>query len=225
MKLVVALFQSSLGKKYVMAVTGLVLVLFVIGHLLGNLQVFFGPEKLNQYAALLKASPELLWGVRGALLVAVGLHLLAAALLLRQNSDARIADNERREPVDSTLASRTMIASGIILFSFIVFHLLHYTAHQIDPSYAELRDAAGRHDVYGMVVRGFSNPVVSGFYIFSMGLLCLHISHGASAMLQSLGLRTERNRLWIETAARTLGLVLFIGYTSIPVAVLMKWVQ
>lgn len=225
MKLVVALFQSSLGKKYVMAVTGLVLVLFVIGHLLGNLQIFLGPEKLNQYAEMLEESPGLLWGVRFVLLGAVGLHLLSAALLLRQNSDARIADNERREPVDSTLASRTMIASGIILFSFIVFHLLHYTAHQIDPSYAGLRDAAGRHDVYGMVVRGFSNPVVSGFYILSMGLLCLHISHGASAMLQSLGLRTERNRLWIETAARTLGLVLFIGYSSIPVAVLMKWVQ
>ncbi|MCX7914875.1 MAG: succinate dehydrogenase cytochrome b subunit, partial [Verrucomicrobiae bacterium] len=191
MKLVVAVFQSSLGKKYVMAVTGLVLVLFVIGHMLGNLQVFLGREKLNQYAAVLKASPGLLWGVRGVLLVAVGLHLLSAALLLRQNSDARIVENERREPVDSTLASRTMIASGIILFTFIVFHLLHYTAHQIDPSCAEMRDAAGRHDVYGMVVRGFSNPVVSGFYIFSMALLCMHISHGASAMFQSLGLRTE----------------------------------
>lgn len=225
MKLVVAWFQSSLGKKYVMAASGAVLVLFVIGHMLGNLQIFLGAEKLNQYAATLKASPELLWAVRIVLLGAVGLHLLAAALLLRQNSDARIADNERREPVDSTLASRTMIASGIILFTFVVFHLLHYTAHQIDPSYAELRDAAGRHDVYQMVVRGFSNPVVSGFYIFSMALLCLHISHGASAMFQSLGLRTDRNRRWIETAARTLGLVLFIGYAAIPVAVMLQFVR
>jgi len=225
MNLLVALFRSSLGKKYVMAVSGAALVLFVIGHLLGNLQIFLGPEALNKYAAFLKASPELLWGARAGLLLMVGLHLVSAALLLRQNSDARQAEYEKNDLVAASFASRTMIASGIILFTFIVFHLLHYTALQIDTSFAALRDAQGRHDVYRMVISGFSHRGVSGFYILSMGLLCLHISHGASAMFQSLGLKTDRNRDVLDGAAKTLGLVLFLGYASIPVAVLLKLIH
>ncbi len=225
MNLLVALFKSSLGKKYVMALSGAVLVLFVIAHLLGNLQMFLGPEAINKYAAFLKASPEVLWGARSGLLLMVGLHLFSAALLLRENSDARQAEYEKKDLVAASFASRTMIASGIILFSFVVFHLLHYTALQIDPSFAEMHDAQGRHDVYRMVVSGFSHWWVSGFYILSMGLLCLHLSHGASAMFQSLGLKNERNRCFIDGAAKTLGLVLFIGYSSIPLAVLLKVVK
>jgi len=222
---IVALFRSSLGKKYIMAVSGAALILFVIGHLLGNLQVFLGPEALNKYAAFLKASPEVLWGARSGLLLMVGLHLVSAALLLRENSDARQAAYAKKDLVAASLASRTMIASGIILFSFIVFHLLHYTALQIDPSFAEMRDAHGRHDVYRMVISGFTRWWVSGFYVLSMALLCLHLSHGASAMFQSLGLKNDRNRGFIDAAAKTLGLVLFIGYASIPLAVLFKVVK
>lgn len=225
MNLCAVLFKSSLGKKYVMALSGGVLVLFVIAHLLGNLQVFLGPEAINKYGAFLKASPEVLWGARSFLLLAVGLHLVSAALLLRENSDARQAEYEKKDLVAASFASRTMIASGIILFAFVVFHLLHYTALQIDPSFADLHDAKGRHDVYRMIVSGFSHCWISGFYILSMGLLCLHLSHGASAMFQSLGLKNDRNRCFIDGAAKTLGLVLFIGYASIPLAVLLKVVK
>ncbi len=224
MNLLVALFKSSLGKKYVMALSGVALVLFVIGHLLGNLQVFLGPDAINKYAAFLKASPEVLWGARSGLLLMVGLHLFSAALLLRENSDARQAEYEKKDLVAASFASRTMIASGIILFTFIVFHLLHYTALQIDPSFADLRDAQGRHDVYRMLISGFSHWV-SGFYIFSMALLCLHLSHGASAMFQTLGLKNDRNRACIDGAAKTLALVIFIGYSSIPLAVLFQVVK
>ncbi|HMV48095.1 MAG TPA: succinate dehydrogenase cytochrome b subunit [Blastocatellia bacterium] len=214
------LWQSSIGKKYVMAITGLGLFLFVIIHMLGNLQIYLGPEHINAYAKTLKATPAILWGARLGLLFITVLHITAAAQLTRANRQARPIAYANKKPVASTFAARTMIVSGLTLFAFILFHLAHFTIGLVDPQYLELHDAAGRHDVYRMMVTGFSNPVVSLFYLLSMGLLLFHLSHGVSSLFQSLGLRSKKIVNVLDKLARGSALILFLGNASIPLSIL-----
>jgi succinate dehydrogenase / fumarate reductase cytochrome b subunit len=209
--LVLTLWQSSLGKKYVMAVTGLGLFLFVIIHMLGNMQIFLGQDKLNGYAELLKSNPLVLWGARIGLLTIVTVHIVSALQLARLNRQARPVGYAVGKPVASTFAQRTILA--------------HYTLGLVDPSLHTLLDSKGRPDVYGMVVAGFSNPVVSVFYIVSMGLLLLHLSHGVSSLFQSLGLRNRKTFGFFDKLAKVAALVLFLGNSAIPVAVLLKLIQ
>lgn len=228
MKQITRILQSSLGKKFIMAVTGLALLGFVIGHLLGNLQIFLpgsdgalNGEALNGYAHKLKSMPALLWTARIGLLVIVVAHIVTAVQLTRENRKARgsIAYAEKSAS-GASYASRTMIWSGLIIASFIVYHLLHFTTLTLDPSYADFRTADGHHDVFKMVVTGFSNPFVSGFYILSVGLLCVHLSHGVKAMFQSLGLTRARWESAIGCVAQGLAWIIFVGNSSIPLAVL-----
>jgi succinate dehydrogenase / fumarate reductase, cytochrome b subunit len=218
-------FRSSLGKKYVMAVTGFALLVFVIGHMVGNLQVFLGPDQINAYGNFLQTTPELLWSARAGLLVMVGLHLYAAFTLWAENKAARPVPYGQYEPVASSFASRTMIMSGLIIAAFVIYHLLHYTAqvkavNLTGQDFVPLHDAKGRHDIYRMMVLGFSNPLVSAFYLLGVGLLCVHLSHGASSMFQSIGLKTAPCGRWIDRLALACAIVLFVGYASIPLAVL-----
>ncbi|MCI0392219.1 MAG: succinate dehydrogenase cytochrome b subunit [Acidobacteria bacterium] len=219
------LWRSSLGKKYVMAITGFGLWVFVIIHMLGNLQIFLGPAKLNAYAALLKATPALLWSARIGLLLVATLHILAATQLVLANRRARPIGYEYKKPVDSTFANRTMWISGLIIFAFILFHLAHFTFGWINPQFLRLEDAEGRHNVYQMMIAGFSNPVVSIFYIISMGLLLLHLSHGVSSLFQSLGLRSKKTFGFFNKLAKITALVIFIGNSLIPLAILFHWVR
>lgn len=220
--LLLRLWRSSLGKKYVMAVTGLGLFVFVIIHMLGNLQIYLGPEHLNAYARALKSTPALLWGARIGLLLIAILHVTAAAQLSRTNRQARPVRYVYKKPVASTVASRTMLVSGLVLFAFIVFHLAHFTLGWVDPQYLELRDPIdlSRHDVYRMMIIGFSNPIISLFYLVSMGLLLLHLSHGVSSLFQSLGLRSKKIVGALDKFARGAALVIFLGNASIPLAIL-----
>ena len=218
--LLLQLWHSSLGKKYVMAVTGLGLYLFVIIHMLGNLQIFLGSEKINAYAALLKSNVAVLWGARLGLLGIVVLHVVSALQLTSINRKARPVGYTTGRPVASTFAQRTIVASGLIILSFILFHLAHYTLGLVDPSLLDLRDELGRHDVYRMVVAGFSNPLVSLFYIIAMGLLLLHLSHGVSSLFQSLGLRSKKTFGFFDKLAKASALLLFIGNSAIVIAVL-----
>ena len=218
------LWRSSLGKKYVMAITGLGLWVFVIIHMLGNLQIFLGPEKINAYAALLKATPALLWPARAGLLFIATLHVLAASQLVFANRRARPIGYEFKKPVASTFADRTMWISGLIIFAFILFHLAHFTFGWVNRQFLRLEDPEGRHDVYQMMVAGFSNPLVSTFYIISMGLLLLHLSHGVSSLFQSLGLRSKKTFGFFDKLAKISALALFIGNSMIPLAILFGWV-
>jgi succinate dehydrogenase / fumarate reductase, cytochrome b subunit len=231
MKIILNLFQSSLGKKYIMAVTGMILFLFVLGHMVGNLQVFLGPEAINRYGYFLQSNVELLWPVRLILLSIVGLHIWSAIRLSLENKAARPVGYGQYNPVGSTYASRTMLMSGLIIFCFIVFHILHYTVqvpavnltHQNFTGFMEQLPGQvpnERHDIFKMLVVGFNNPLVSGFYILAMALLCLHLSHGVSSMFQSLGLQNPTYRVILENAARAIAIIIFLGYTSIPVAIL-----
>lgn len=219
------LWRSSLGKKYVMAITGLGLWGFVIIHLLGNLQIFLGPEKINAYGALLKANPAFLWPARIGLLFIAVMHITAATQLVHANRRARPVGYKFKKPVASTFANRTMWISGLIILAFTLFHLGHFTFGFFDPQFLRLEDPEGRHDVYGMMVRGFLNPAVSIFYIISMGLLLLHLSHGVSSLFQSLGLRSKKTFGFFDKLAKITALALFIGNSMIPLAVLFGLVR
>ncbi|MCU0783065.1 MAG: succinate dehydrogenase cytochrome b subunit [Verrucomicrobia bacterium] len=220
------LFRSSLGKKFVMAATGALLVLFVAGHMVGNLQVFLGPEAINRYGHFLQTNLEIIWPVRFGLILLLVLHVWSAARVSRENKAARPVGYlvEPAEPAAS-YASRTMLMSGLIVAAFIIYHLLHFTVqvqaiNLAGKDFLALRDEQGRHDVYAMVILGFQQPLVSGFYIVAIGLLCMHLSHGARAMFQSLGLKTHYWATAVDTSAKIIAWVIFLGYVSIPVAVL-----
>ena len=235
MKPLQLLFQSSIGKKLLMGATGAALFLFVIGHLVGNLQIFLPKEKINAYAHLLHANAGLLWAVRLGLLAIVGVHVWTAIALRAENEAARPSTYEGgRAPYGASWASRYMFMTGLVIAAFVVYHLLHYTA-QITAVNLTGRDfgslvvatgpQAGYKDVHQMLVIGFSQPLVSLFYLVAIGLLCLHLSHGACAMFQSLGLQEGAWRRRLDTAAKALAVALFAGYASIPLAVFLRIVQ
>lgn len=217
------LFNTSIGRKIIMAVTGLALLGFVVGHMLGNLQIFAGQEALNNYAAKLHGLPALLWTARIGLLVVTGLHIWAAVVLTLSNREARKKRYELPGTIQSTYAARTMRYSGFIVLAFIIYHLMHFTAQVTHPEFEALRDAAGRPDVYGMVILGFSSWLVSAFYILSMFLLALHLSHGIQSMLQTFGVRNSGTRSMIGAVSWLFAAVIFVGNSSIPVAVLLGY--
>ena len=225
MNILAFLFNSSLGRKYVMAVTGILLFLFVIAHMLGNLQIFLGPVAINDYAAALKGRPWLLWPARIGLLAVFLLHVAAAIQLALENRQARPVKYAQGKPVASSYAARTIVISGLILLAFIAFHLAHFTFLFIDPRFADLADLMARHDVYRMMVIAFSNPIVSGFYIISMGLLCLHLSHGLASTLQSLGLRSQKTVRGMKVVALVSAGLIFLGNCAIPIAILAGMVK
>ncbi len=210
----------------IVAVTGLVLILFVIGHLLGNLQIFLGPEWINGYAEKLRQLGMLLWVIRGGLLIAVLLHIYYTIRLAIENRRARPERYKRKDTVKATFASRSMVLSGLILLAFIIYHILHFTVRATDPRFNTLPlDPLNHYDIYSMMIYGFQNPLVSGFYLLSMFLLALHLSHGSSSFFQSLGLNNQKLTARLARGGRIFAWLLFLGYSSIPVAVLLGWVK
>ena len=219
------LFQSSVGKKAFMGLTGIVLTGFAVGHLIGNLLIFAGPAALNAYALKLVHLWPLLWLARFVLIVAVVVHIDLAIRLTFQNRSARPVGYAVTKPIQSTFAGRTMLISGLLLLLYVAYHLLHFTFGAADPSIAHLKDAAGHKDVYAMVVRAFQNKPVAFGYIAAMAMLCLHLSHGIGSMFQSLGLTNERLLPKLRVAGRLIAWLLFAGYSVIPVSILLGWVK
>jgi succinate dehydrogenase cytochrome b subunit len=217
---------SSVGRKMIVALTGIILMAFVVGHLIGNLQIFIGPDWINGYAQHLRDLGPLLWVIRGFLLVTVILHIYFTILLAIENRRARPAGYVKKEYVKASFASRHMVASGLVVLAFIVFHLLHFTGHKFNPQFPLLKnDPLNHYDVFSMMVYGFQNVYVSAFYIVGLFLLTLHLTHGASSFLQSLGLNNKKLTPTLASAARIFAWFLFIGYAAIPVAVLLKFIQ
>jgi len=226
MNVVSAFCHSSIGRKMIVAVTGAILILFVIGHLLGNLQIFLGPEWINSYSQHLRDLGPLLWIVRFVLLCTVVLHIYFTILLAIENRRARPESYIDKENVKATWASRHMVASGLVVLAFIIFHLLHFTARKFNPQFPLLKlDPLNRYDVYSMMVYGFQNVYVSAFYVIGLFLLTLHLTHGASSFLQSLGLNNKNLNPRLAFAGRVFAWLLFLGYTSIPVAVLVGLIK
>ena len=210
----------------IVAGTGVILILFVIGHLLGNLQIFLGPEWINAYSQHLRDLGPLLWFIRVFLLITVILHIYFTILLAIENRRARPEPYIDRQYVRASWASRHMVASGLVVLAFIIFHLLHFTARKFNPQFSLLKlDSLNRSDVYSMMVYGFQNVYVSSFYIVGLFLLTLHLTHGSSSFFQSLGLNNQRLTPRLAIGGRVFAWLLFIGYTSIPVAVLLGFIK
>ncbi len=212
------LYQSVIGKKIIMAVTGFILCGFVMGHMIGNLQLFAGPEKLNHYAALLQGLGGALWLIRGILLLSVGLHIAMAIQLTLLKWDARPNAYVKKAAIASTYAARTMIWSGPIVGAFLVYHLLHFTTGQVHPDFV-------KGDVYRNVVTGFQNPAVALFYMIANILLAIHLYHGVWSMFQSLGVAHPRYTPILRNVAMVYGYIIGIGNVSMPLVVLAGLVK
>ena len=253
--------RSSLGKKYVMAVTGVLLIGFVLAHMAGNLLVYLGPDALNSYAAALKAKPYLLWPARVGLVLLFLLHLYVAFRLTYENYAARPQGYVYERTLQASFASRHMMLTGLVLLAFIVYHLAHFTFGlvvradgqvavngqylPVDKNYLDLSEVHpsgsrvyisaldqnyrdidpkkddARHDVYSMVVSGFRNPWISVSYIVAMLFLGLHLWHGGSSWIESLGLGSPAST--IPHASRYLGpilaVIVVVGNCAIPLSV------
>ncbi len=209
---------GSIALKAVMALTGIVLYGFVFVHMVGNLQLYSGPEKINKYAAFLKAAPPLLWGTRITLLAAVALHAFAAFVLWRRNLAARPVGYDRQDFQAAGVTSRTMFWTGPMIGLFVIYHLLHFTLGSAHPQFSHT-------DVYSNVVIGFSNPWVSLFYVLAMVALGFHLFHGGFSLFQTLGLRTPKYEKPMKAVLAVLCTVIVVVNVSFPIAVLAGLVK
>ncbi len=214
-----AFWRAAVGKKIVMAVTGLIMIAFLIGHLAGNLLVFRGAEGLNAYAAFLKHNAGVLWVVRAVLLVSVALHIVAAVQLLALDRKARPQTYEKVEPQAATVASRTMRIGGLIIALFVVFHLLHFTTGTIQPAPFE------EGEVYRNMIGGFQVWWVALLYVVAMIFIGLHLFHGGWSWLRTLGLSRAKRRPLQRPIAAALAIILWAGFTSIPLAIFFGLVR
>ncbi len=210
------IFCSGVGAKGLVAITGLMLTGFVVMHLSGNLLMFAGPDAMNAYAAGLKKLGALLWIARGGLLAAFILHLGLAVKLNLENKAARPQKYAHEATMRATFASTHMVHTGLLMFAFIAYHLAHYTFRIASDDV----NAVPAEDVYGMVVAGFSSPVVSGFYILAMAALAMHLYHGVSSAFQSLGIYHPNINVVTNKLGPIIAAIVFLGFSSIPIAVL-----
>jgi succinate dehydrogenase / fumarate reductase cytochrome b subunit len=211
----VRFYEAAAGKKAVMAVTGVVLFGYVIGHLLGNLQIFIGPDAINSYAHFLHSHEGALWVARVGLLAAVVLHIVASVQLWILNNKARPVAYVKKDNIPASYAARTMKWSGPIIAAFVIFHVLHLTTGDIVPLQAAPADSP---DAYDNVIMGFQHPAIAIFYIIAMVLLCMHLYHGLWSMFQSLGISHPRYTPKLKKGAAILAVSIGTGYISIPIA-------
>jgi len=214
----VRFYESTIGKKAIMAVTGLILFGFLIAHMLGNLQIFLGREVMNHYAETLHGNPALLWSARIILLISVVLHIWASIQLTLIKNEARPVGYVKRANVSSSWASRTMMWSGPIIAGFVVMHLLHLTTGTIHPQFVELH-------AYENLVTGFLVVPIALVYIVAMILMRFHLSHGIWSMFQSMGLSHPRYTPRIKRFADVFSWILVAGFIAVPIAVLSGLVR
>ena len=236
---VCSLFRASIGKKFVMAVTGAVLIGFVTGHLVGNLQIFGPPDKINGYAHFLQSLGPALWAVRIGLLLCVVLHVGIAVQLTIENHQARPQKYDFNHTIRATLSSRTLRWTGGVVLAFIVYHIAQFTVGWVEtgefkanlPGYTMTGDfhllgfpivAKGQevHDVYSMVFLGFAHPCVSLFYIVAVGMLSFHMVHGAESMFQTLGWKSGWWAGLLKKIVVLYCVLYFLGNLAIPGAIL-----
>ena len=216
---VLGFYESVVGKKIVMAVTGFILFGFILVHMVANLQIFLpvnaaGVPPLDAYAEHLRALPPLLWGARVVLLASVILHIVAAwQLTILSRFEARGTSYKKYKPVASNYASRTMVWSGPIIFFYVIYHLLDFTFGTVNPNFQP-------GHVYHNVVASFQHPVIAGFYIVANICLAFHLYHGIWSMFQTVGISHQRYTPWIKKASAVFAVVIGIGFCSVPIAVL-----
>ena len=219
-------FTSSIGSKVLVAGTGILLALFVIGHLAGNLLVYRGQEAMNSYAEALKSLGPGLWVVRAGLLAVFALHIVTAIRLNRANRAARPVRYAHEDTIQASWASRHMVLTGLLVLAFVAMHLAHFTLGWLDPSSYALTETVHRngadverHDVYGMMIAGFHNDVFVALYVAAMVILGFHLSHGIGSLFQTLGFRHPTYTPVAEKASKALAWVLAVGFLLIPLTV------
>jgi succinate dehydrogenase / fumarate reductase cytochrome b subunit len=200
-----------------MAVTGLILFGFIVAHLLGNLQVFLGPERLNSYSAFLKSLGELLWVARIILIVSFVTHTILSIQVSMANRAARPKGYREARTLETNFAARSMMFGGPMILFYLIYHLLMFTFLTTGPGYSHT-------DVYSNVVSAFRVPMISGVYILAMIFLGLHLYHGTWSMLQTLGLASPASERFRRVAAPVVAVGVAGGYIAIPVAILAGWV-
>lgn len=224
MNLLGSLLNSSIGRKVLMAATGLVLFGFVTGHLLGNLQIFLPPEKINAYGHTLESLGVGLWLIRAFLFVCLVIHVWFAIQLTLENRAARPEAYGKDHVNRATLASRVMARTGFVVLAFIFFHLAHYTVRAGHPEWSAhsftLANGTQVRDIHSMMVQGFSNVYVSAFYILAIGILSYHLAHGIGSLVQTFGFRNEKWSTGLERFAVIFCWAYFLLNAAIPLSIL-----
>jgi succinate dehydrogenase / fumarate reductase cytochrome b subunit len=213
MERVIGFYGSTVGKKVLMAVTGIILFAYVVAHMLGNLQIYIGEERINAYAELLHGSGALLWAARLVLLFCVGVHIVAAVQLWLRNRASRPVRYRVFRPPEVDYAARTMVWSGPIIAAFVVYHILHFTTGQVHPDYQPIKP-------FHNVIVGFSQPGAAIFYIVANILLAVHLYHGVWSFFQTMGWDHPRYGPWRRWLAIAVAAVIGAANVSIPLAVL-----
>jgi len=221
---IASFWKSSIGKKILVALTGIILLLFLPGHLIGNLLVFLGPDAINAYGVWLHelAHGGAVWIARFGLLAAFGLHIVLTIQLTAANRAAR-PHYAFPGTIQASGSSRIMIWSGLTILAFVIYHLLHYTVRIAQdfsgPAYMTTLEGEEVFNIHKMIIDGFSAPLVSIFYIIAITLLCSHLSHGFASVFQTLGIRSSKTNEFIKKLGWAYALVIWIGFLSIPVAI------
>jgi len=216
------LTQSSVGRKLLMGITGLILLLFVCVHLLGNSSVFVGADGINAYAKHLHDLGPLVWLFRLVMLIVIGIHIALGVQLTLENQAARPQAYSVKESLRATFSSKTMIISGLVLLAFIIYHLLHFTVQIVTPfSAKEHLDALGRPDVFTMVVMSFKHLFITLVYVVGMVFLFLHLGHGVQSFFQTMGLTNDKTFPGIGVFGKAVAFVLLLGYVSIPLLIII----
>jgi succinate dehydrogenase / fumarate reductase, cytochrome b subunit len=217
-------FSTTIGQKFIVAITGFFMIFFLLAHLAGNLEIFFGPNAVNQYAAFLRTIPKTLWTFRILLIVSVIAHIWVTVSLTNKNRKARQNGYALKKSRKANFFSRTMMVSGLTILVFIAYHLAHYTIGLFNPEFMQLTDEKGRHHVYNMMVMGFSHPMVSGLYILAQILLAFHLTHGVSSAARTLGFTNGVVYERLRISGMIFAAVIAMLYISIPFAVLLNFI-
>ncbi|MGO9951945.1 MAG: succinate dehydrogenase cytochrome b subunit [Dissulfurispiraceae bacterium] len=215
--------SSTVGRKIVMAITGLMLLAFLVIHLFGNSLIYVG--WINAYGERLHSLPPVVWAFRLVMLCVFAIHIYFGITLTLENNAARPAPYAVKKNLRATYSGRTMIWTGLLIVVFLVYHLLHFTMRVTNPDISNSIDALGRLDVFKMVVFSFKNFAIAGIYIAAMIILALHLSHGVQSFVQTLGLNSDKTIPAVEKAGTAVAHILFLGYASIPVVIILGFLN
>ncbi len=212
------IWQTSVGKKLLMALTGILMVLFLVGHMLGNLSFYWGADALNAYAEHLRALGPALWVERLIMAGVLVLHVALGLTLFWENSRAKPERYAKSAYQEAGPASRTMLYTGLAILAFVVYHLLHFTVRVTNPAIYEAASGEGHFGVYQMAEMSFQNPWISLIYFLAVAAVLIHLSHGVGSFFQSVGWNTDRTMAWVQTGSYVLAGILFATLVSIPAA-------
>jgi len=212
----ISIQQKSVLKKLLMAVSGLIMLLFVVVHTLGNASIFFGAGYINSYAEHIHSMGWLIWLERAVMILVALVHVVLGIMLSIENYNSRSSGYAVRRYLRSTFSSRTMIYTGSIILVFVIYHLLHFTLNTFNPEFAIMMDSQGRHDVYRMIKTSFGQFLYAGTYCIALLALLLHLWHGIRSFFQTLGLNKDTVLSWVENGGKTVALLIFLGMVFIP---------